>query len=67
MCCVDHDGSLAVGDARTASLRAIWNGPRLRALRRAHVRGDLPPVCATCTEFPTDAAAPRFAGPVGRA
>lgn len=60
VCCVDHDGTLAVGDVRTASARAIWNGERMRALRRAHARGELPPVCATCTEYPTDAAAPRF-------
>ena len=67
VCCVDHDGELAVGDARTESLRTIWNGPRLRALRRAHATGALPAVCATCTEYPTDAAAPRFSGPAARA
>jgi pyruvate-formate lyase-activating enzyme len=71
VCCVDHDGVLAVGDATKAPLRAIWNGPRMRALRRAHARGDLPPICASCTEYPTDAAAPRFsarpAGPAPRA
>ena len=63
VCCADHDGSLAVGDATKERLKDVWNGPRLRALRAAHARGDLPPVCATCTEYPTDAAAPRFAGP----
>jgi sulfatase maturation enzyme AslB (radical SAM superfamily) len=62
VCCVDHDGVLAVGDARTEDLRSVWNGPRMRALRRAHARGDLPPLCAGCTEYPTDAAAPRFSG-----
>jgi pyruvate-formate lyase-activating enzyme len=67
VCCVDHDGALAVGDARTETLKAIWNGERMRALRRAHVSGDLPPVCASCSEYPTDAAAPRFSGPVRRA
>jgi MoaA/NifB/PqqE/SkfB family radical SAM enzyme len=59
-CCVDHEGELALGDARRESLRDIWNGPALRDLRRRHVRGDLPEVCARCTEYPTDAAAPRF-------
>lgn len=62
VCCVDHDGVLAVGDARTNSLLEIWNGAPLRALRRAHATGALPSLCATCTEYPTDAAAPRFAG-----
>jgi sulfatase maturation enzyme AslB (radical SAM superfamily) len=60
VCCVDHDGVLAVGDATKESPRDIWNGARLRALREAHARGTLPPLCASCTEYPTDAAAPRF-------
>ncbi|MFV1960066.1 MAG: radical SAM/SPASM domain-containing protein [Planctomycetota bacterium] len=59
-CCVDHDGELVVGDAREEDPRTIWNGPRMRALRRAHVEGDLPALCARCTEYPSDAAAPRF-------
>lgn len=60
VCCVDHDGELAVGDARTQDLRSIWNGPAMRALRRSHATGRLPPICAGCAEHPTDAAAPRF-------
>ncbi|MDJ0522641.1 MAG: radical SAM protein [Planctomycetota bacterium] len=60
VCCVDHDGELAFGDVRKQRLRDLWNAPALRELRRRHVRGDLPPVCARCTEYPTDAAAPRF-------
>ena len=60
VCCVDHDGELAFGDVRKDRLRDLWNGPALQALRRCHVNGDLPPICATCTEYPTDAAAPRF-------
>ncbi len=63
-CCVDHDGELDVGDVRRESLRAIWNGSRMQALRRAHVSGELPDICARCTEYPTDAAAPRFSSRV---
>jgi sulfatase maturation enzyme AslB (radical SAM superfamily) len=59
-CCVDHDGVLEVGDARRQTLRQIFNGEAMRRLRRAHVRGDLPEICARCTEYPSDAAAPRF-------
>jgi MoaA/NifB/PqqE/SkfB family radical SAM enzyme len=59
-CCVDHDGELAVGHVDEDRLEDLWNGPGMRALRRAHVTGDLPPLCAGCTEYPTDAAAPRF-------
>jgi pyruvate-formate lyase-activating enzyme len=65
VCCVDHDGELAVGDARKEDLTSIWNGPAMRDLRRAHATGRLPPICAGCTEHPTDAAAPRFS--TGRA
>lgn len=71
VCCVDHDGRLAVGDATKERLEDVWNGEKLRALRRAHAKGDLPPLCAGCAEYPTDAAAPRFsprvAGPKDRA
>lgn len=64
VCCVDHDGDLAIGDVRSSDdLRALWNGPAMRAFRRAHVTGDLPAICAQCTEYPTDAAAPRFSRP----
>jgi sulfatase maturation enzyme AslB (radical SAM superfamily) len=62
-CCVDHDGELTVGDARTDDLRSLYNGAGMRRLRRAHVDGALPPICARCTEYPTDAAAPRFSAP----
>jgi MoaA/NifB/PqqE/SkfB family radical SAM enzyme len=62
-CCVDHDGVLAVGDARRQDLKEIWNGEAMRRLRRAHVTGELPDVCARCTEYPSDAAAPRFSAP----
>ncbi len=60
VCCVDHDGALSFGHVRDAPLRGLWNGPAMRAFRRAHVAGQLPPICATCTEYPTDEAAPRF-------
>lgn len=60
VCCVDHDGALSLGHVRDGPLAALWNGPAMRALRRAHATGTLPPVCATCTEYPTDDAAPRF-------
>ena len=60
VCCVDHDGELAFGDVREQSLRELWNGRAMQDLRARHVSGDLPDICASCTEYPTDAAAPRF-------
>jgi radical SAM protein with 4Fe4S-binding SPASM domain len=61
-CCVDHDGELAIGRVEEG-LRTLWSGERMQALRRAHVTGRLPTICARCTEYPTDAAAPRFSAP----
>ncbi|MDJ0973621.1 MAG: radical SAM protein [Planctomycetota bacterium] len=60
VCCVDHDGALSIGHVGDAPVRDLWNGPAMRAFRRAHVTGQLPPICASCTEYPTDDAAPRF-------
>jgi len=60
VCCVDHDGDLAVGHVEQDRLRDLWNGRALQALRRRHVEGDLPELCAGCSEYPSDAAAPRF-------
>lgn len=63
VCCVDHDGVLAVGHVERDRLEDLWNGPALQALRARHAAGDLPPLCAGCTEYPSDAAAPRFSRP----
>ncbi|MFM8980944.1 MAG: radical SAM/SPASM domain-containing protein, partial [Planctomycetia bacterium] len=63
VCCVDHDGVLAVGHVERDRLQDLWNGPAMQALRARHVAGDLPPLCAGCTEYPSDAAAPRFSRP----
>jgi MoaA/NifB/PqqE/SkfB family radical SAM enzyme len=60
VCCVDHDGELAVGDVKRDRLQDLWNGPALQRLRRDHAAGNLPALCAGCTEYPADAAAPRF-------
>jgi|GEM_PF-467586 len=63
VCCVDHDGALTVGHVDRDRLADLWNGPALRALRARHVSGELPALCAGCTEYPSDAAAPRFSRP----
>lgn len=60
VCCVDHDGALAVGHVASDRLKDLWNGEGMQELRRRHVAGDLPAVCAGCSEYPSDAAAPRF-------
>ena len=60
VCCVDSEGLLQVGDARTDSLSTVWNGEKMRALRRAHAERDFPSLCAMCGEYETDGVSKRF-------
>lgn len=50
ICCVDWSMSTLVGDLRTESLSALWNGERLFEFRRMHLTGErkLNPACADC-------------------
>ncbi len=59
-CCADYDGALVIGDAWTESLAEIWAGPRMRALRRAHLRREFPGPCAQCSEYRSSEVSPRF-------
>lgn len=59
-CCADYDGTMIVGDARTEHLTAIWNGPKMRALRRSHVRKHFPGLCRTCSEYESAVVNKRF-------
>ncbi|KAF0135256.1 MAG: putative molybdenum cofactor biosynthesis protein [Candidatus Saganbacteria bacterium] len=47
-CCIDMKSSLVMGDAKTASLKEIFNSPQARALRLKHIKGEYPPVCEYC-------------------
>jgi hypothetical protein len=59
-CCVDSEGQLEVGDANAESLTAVWNGDRMRALRRAHDERQFPPLCSMCGEFGSAQVSKRF-------
>ncbi len=49
-CCVDHEGEISLGDARTLSIEEIWNGPELNRIREGFLRSRaFHPKCATCT------------------
>ncbi len=38
-CCIDVDGYNVVGDLRTQTIEEIWNGLKMRELRRQHITG----------------------------
>jgi radical SAM protein with 4Fe4S-binding SPASM domain len=52
-CCVDWRRDLVIGNAADESLLEIWNGPRLRALRRTHIQQGRAgnPTCAGCGQI----------------
>ena len=54
-CCKDFDGKEVLGNVFDGDrLADIWNGPRMSALRRAHVDSEFDrlPLCGSCTEWP---------------
>ncbi|MBI1851461.1 MAG: radical SAM protein [Planctomycetes bacterium] len=61
VCCADYDGALVVGDARKERLVDVWDGERMRALRRAHLESRFPGICAQCSEYRSAHVSPRFA------
>ena len=52
-CFLDWGRKLAVGDVREQSLKSIWHGDSLNALRRQHLEGKRGqnPVCASCGQL----------------
>jgi MoaA/NifB/PqqE/SkfB family radical SAM enzyme len=60
VCCADYDGDLVVGDARAERLTEIWDGPRLREIRRKHLQGAFPSICARCSEYRAPGVSSRF-------
>jgi radical SAM protein with 4Fe4S-binding SPASM domain len=51
-CCFDYDAQYVLGDLKRQSLRDIWNGEQMLALRRAHREGKQCNIrlCARCTD-----------------
>ena len=46
-----QDDGLLVGDLREQSLEQIWQGDRIKALRRSFPANSLPAVCRSCTMY----------------
>lgn len=50
-CCVDMSNTLSLGNANSQSLREIFNGPEVKALRKRHLHGNFPKVCSFCYSY----------------
>lgn len=50
-CCVDYQGALDVGDASKENVFDIWNGEKMKRLRKAHTQRRLPDPCRNCDEI----------------
>jgi len=51
-CCYDYEGKYVLGDLKRQSLKEIWNGKRMKELRRQNMTNDFKnnPLCANCRE-----------------
>lgn len=49
--CCASDSSMPVGDASTETLAGIWNGDRMRAMRRGMLQGARLPECSRCYDL----------------
>lgn len=47
-CCTDMENKLSLGNANNDTLKSIFNGPVVRALRRGHLKKNYPCVCKYC-------------------
>lgn len=45
-CMISNPQIMDLGSAR--DFAAVWNGPEMRAFRRAHLEGKVPDICRTC-------------------
>lgn len=59
-CCADFNAELSMGSTETSrSAFKIMNSDSARALRRAHQSGNLPGICAACTQYRDETIFPR--------
>jgi len=47
-CCMDYDGTMVIGNIKKKTLEEIWRGKKLMELRKKHLAGEYPGICANC-------------------
>jgi len=49
-CCMASQGDIVLGNIKKTPFPEIWNGPKYKALRKAHIKGNLKafPTCEIC-------------------
>ncbi len=51
LCCLDYEGKLILGDINEESLKNIWNGKRIQAIRQSQLKSQFnQDLCKTCSE-----------------
>lgn len=50
VCCLDFNGVLKIGNMKKDTLKGLWNGPKLKEMRKIHYNRDFSkiPLCERC-------------------
>lgn len=59
-CCVDFDGKIKIGNVLEDNLVKLWNGDKMRTLRRTHIAGNFEGICRNCSEYTSQLVRPRI-------
>ncbi len=52
LCCLDYDGQVILGHVEEQKIKEIWQGDKLKRIRRWHIQGNLDniPICRDCSK-----------------
>lgn len=60
ICCADYEGVMSCGDAFKDRLIDIWNGPKMKEIRKGHRRRQFSGICGMCGEYESTKVNKRF-------
>ncbi len=60
ICCADYDGRMSYGNANEEKLVDIWNGHRMRRIRKEHRQRRFSGICKNCGEYESRQVSKRF-------